>query len=100
MVVTFYLRYVPAFNNVHILRDPWKNAKILFLRFFKHPGLAQWKNKKFHFSQEGKKEIFSLNSWPMKKWKVYLSTNKKQDQVVNKFELLNHSTEGLYTKEF
>ena len=34
MVFTFHLRYVPAFNNVYILRDKWKNAKILFLRFF------------------------------------------------------------------
>ena len=35
--VTFHLRYVPAFNNVYILRDKWKNAKILFLRFFGTP---------------------------------------------------------------
>ena len=42
----------------------------------------------------------SLNSWPVKKRKVYLSTNKKQDQEVSKFGLLNHSTEGLYTKKF
>ena len=35
--VTFHLRYVSAFNNVYILSNPWKTAKILFMRFFKHP---------------------------------------------------------------
>ena len=34
MDVTFHLRYVPAFNDVYILRNPWKNAKILSMRFF------------------------------------------------------------------
>ena len=33
MDVTFHLRYVQAFNNVHILRNPWKNSKILFMCF-------------------------------------------------------------------
>ena len=34
MDVIFHLRYVPDFNNVYILRNPWKNAKILFMCFF------------------------------------------------------------------
>ena len=49
MVVTFYLRYVPAFNNVQILRDPWKNAKILFLRFFKTPWTCPMEKQKVSF---------------------------------------------------
>ena len=33
MDVIFDLRYGPAFNDVNLLRNPWKYAKILFMRF-------------------------------------------------------------------
>ena len=34
MDVIFDLRYGPAFNDVNLLRNPWKYAKILFMCFF------------------------------------------------------------------
>ena len=47
MDVTFHLRYVPAFNDVYILRNPWKNAKILFMRFFLNALYIVYKLQKY-----------------------------------------------------